>query len=141
MLRHSAGHEELTEKIIGCGVAVHRVFGAGLFESVYEACVVFELTQAGLDVDLRRRVPLTYKGHLLHSSFVADIIVENTVLVEVKAVEALAPVHQAQLITYLKLTGCPIGLLMNFNTPVLKNGIRRVVHPDLYVKQHVPNPD
>ena len=135
MLLRPTGYEELTEKIIGCGVAVHRVYGAGLFESVYQACMVYELGLAGLALDLRRRIPLTYKGQPLHPSFVADIIVENTVLVEVKAVEALSPIHQAQLITYLKLTGCPIGLLMNFNTPVLKSGIRRVVHPDLYVRQ------
>jgi GxxExxY protein len=134
MLICPAHHEELTETIIGCGIEVHRFFGAGLFESVYQLALVFELTAAKLAVEQRRHLPLVYKGYELGASFFADIIVESTVLVEVKAVSALAPVHQAQIITYLKLTGCPVGLLMNFNSTVLRDGIRRVVHPDLYVK-------
>src|SRR3954467_15464731 len=133
MFHDIAGHEELTECIITCGIRVHQTFGPGLFESIYKRCFVIELTEAGLRIDTSRRIPLTYRGHDLDAQFCPDIIIEDTVIVELKAVETLAPVHKTQLITYLKLTGLPLGLLMNFNVDKLRDGIRRVVRPDLYV--------
>ena len=96
--------------------------------------MVIELRAAGLAAEEGRRVPLFYKGHKLAPTLTVDLIVENTVLIEVKAVESIARVHHAQVITYLKLTGLPIGLLMNFNVPVLSDGIRRLVRPDLNVR-------
>jgi GxxExxY protein len=86
-------------------------------------------------VEENRRLELRYKGRNIRKHFWIDLIVDGTLLIEVKSVAALTPVHRAQIITYLKLTACPVGLLINFNVPVLKDGIRRVVHPDLYVKQ------
>jgi GxxExxY protein len=135
MLHDDAEQDQLTERIIGCGIRVHQTFGPGLFESIYKTCFVIELETAGLKFDAARRVPLTYRGRVLDAEFRPDLVVEETVIVEIKAVEALAPVHKTQLITYLKLTGLPIGLLMNFNVDYLKNGIRRVERPDLYIKR------
>jgi GxxExxY protein len=135
MFADSGGHEQLTQQIIGCAVAVHSVFGAGLLESVYETCRAFELTAAGLHIKRDCTIPLIYKGRILGEPFRPDLIVADTVLVEVKAVSALAAVHTAQVITYLKLTGCPVGLLINFNTPLVTRGVRRVTHPDLYERK------
>ncbi len=134
MFHDIARHEELTEGIIGCGIRVHETFGPGLFESIYKRCFMIELTAADFQIDTTRRIPLSYRGHDIGAEFCPDIIVEETVIVELKAVEALARVHKTQLITYLKLTGLPVGLLMNFNVYKLRDGIRRVVRPDLYVK-------
>src|SRR3954469_10880149 len=129
-----AGHEELTENIIRCGIRVHEAFGPGLFESIYQTCFVIELKAAGLEVDTTRHIPLTYRGHELDAYFCPDIIVEDLVVVEVKAVEALTRVHKTQVVTYLRLTGMPIGILVNFNVDRLVDGVRRVVRPDLYLK-------
>jgi hypothetical protein len=134
MFRDVAGHEDLTESIIGCGIRAHETWGPGLLESIYEACLVVELQEAGHRVDTNRRLHLVYKGHDLKVDFCPDLIVDDIVVVEVKALEKLAAVHTAQLITYLKLTGLPLGLLMNFNVPRLKEGTHRVVRPDLLVR-------
>lgn len=134
MFRDTAGHEDLTEAIIACGMQVHETWGPGLLESVYKACSVIELQEDGHLVEANRRLPLIYKGHDLKTEFCPDLIVDNIVVVELKAVERLLPVHKAQLITYLKLTGLPIGLLMNFNVPLLKQGTQRVVRPDLLIR-------
>jgi GxxExxY protein len=134
MFHDMAGHEQLTQDIIGCGIRVHEAFGPGLFESIYRQCLVIDLKASGLAVDTARRIPLTYRGHDLEAHFCPDIIVENTVIVELKAVDALARIHRTQVITYLKLTNLPVGLLMNLNVERLTDGVRRVVHPDLYVK-------
>ena len=91
-----------------------------------------------MKVEAGRAVPITYKGKKIASSLVLDILVEDTVIVELKAVDALHPVHEAQVITYLKLTGCPAGLLLNFNSVLLKNGLRRLDHPEIYVKKRSP---
>jgi GxxExxY protein len=131
MRKDQSDLSQLTERVIGCAITVHRATGAGLLESVYRACLATELRACGLRVETECSLPLFYKGDLLEGSFRADMIVENAVLVEVKAVEALAPIHHAQVITYLKLTGCPVGLLLNFNVPVLRQGIRRLVHPSV----------
>ncbi len=129
------GDAALTESIIGCGIRVHQYFGPSLLESVYHQPLATELRAANLKFEVNRRIPLMYRGVDLETFFQADLIVEDRVIVELKAVETLAPVHCAQLITYLKLTGCPVGLLINFNVPFLKEGIRRVVHPDCYISQ------
>ena len=134
MYRDIAGHEELAGKIIECGIRVHEIFGPGLLESVYRPCLTLELREAGLHVDTTRRVPLVYKSLKLDTFYCPDIIVNDVVIVELKAVESLTAVHSAQLLTYLKLTSIPVGLLMNFNMTLLTQGVRRVVRPDLYIR-------
>lgn len=118
---------ELTEAIIGAAIEVHRSLGPGLLESSYEQCLSHELKQRGLRVRNQVALPLVYKGLELECGFRLDLIVEDTVVVELKAVEALQPVHEAQLITYLKLSRMTVGLLINFCVPVLKDGIVRRV--------------
>jgi GxxExxY protein len=117
----------LTSRIIGLAIEVHRTLGPGLLESVYQACLFHELRNSGLRVDTQTSVPVVYKDVRLDIGFRADVIVERTVVVEVKSVATIAPIHRAQLLTYLKLTGCQAGLLINFNVPVLKQGITRVL--------------
>ena len=119
-------NDPLTERIIGFAIEAHRHLGPGLLESAYEECLCHELSQDGLV--FRRQVPLpvVYKSVRLDCGYRLDIVVENTVIIELKAVERLMPIHEAQLITYLKLSGIPTGLLLNFNTPVLRKGIRRL---------------
>ena len=134
MFRDTAGHEDLTEAIIACGMRVHAAWGPGLLESVYKACLLIELEADGHQVETNLRLPLIYKGHDLKTEFCPDLIIDKIVLVELKAVERLVPVHKAQVITYLKLSGLPIGLLMNFNVPLLKQGTQRIVRPDLLVR-------
>ena len=134
MFHDIAGHEQLTQDIIGCAIRVHETLGPGLLESVYRPCLVIEMRASGFAVDTTRRINLTYRGHDLDVHYCPDIVVNNAVIVELKAVDALARVHQAQVITYLKLTNLPVGLLINFNVDQLTNGVRRVVRPDLYVR-------
>jgi GxxExxY protein len=129
--------EALTGKIIGCAIEVHRILGPGLLESVYRECMIIEMRRAGLRVDSERHVPLDYKGQRISSELKLDLLVEGCVVVELKAVEHLHPIHLAQVITYLKLTGCPAGLLINFNASTLRAGLRRLDHPDRYVKKDV----
>lgn len=112
----------LTWKIIGCAMKVHSALGPGLLESVYLACLILELRRAGLHVETEVRVPVTYGGLKLDCGYRIDILVENTVIIELKAVGAVLPIHEAQLLTYLKLTGKPIGLLLNFNVAAMKDG-------------------
>ncbi len=118
----------VTEAVIGAAIAVHRALGPGLLESAYEQCMVIELEARGLNFQEQQRVPLVYRGVPVDSACRIDLLVEKQVVVELKAVAKLDEVHVAQLITYLKLTGCTAGLLLNFNVPVMKLGIRRVVH-------------
>jgi GxxExxY protein len=105
-----------------------------LFESIFKPCLVIELKASGLEIDTMRRIPLTYRGHNVDAHFCPDIVVQNSVILELKAVEALTHIHKAQVITYLKLTGLPVGLLINFNVERLVEGVRRIVRPDLYEK-------
>jgi GxxExxY protein len=121
----------ITEQIIGAAIEIHRALGPGLLESAYLACLLFELGQRGLQCRSEVSLPVVYKGVRLDCGYRIDLIVEETVIVELKAVEKLLPVHDAQLITYLKLTGKPIGLLINFNVPLLKDGVRRLVSPSV----------
>ncbi len=120
-------HEDLTRNIVGAAIDVHRELGPGLLESVYEECLAFELTQRGLAFARQAPLPLTYKGMSLDSNLRLDLVVEDVVVVELKSVEAILPIHEAQLLTYLRLTRCEVGLLINFNVRVLKNGIVRRV--------------
>lgn len=121
-------YEELTRQIIGAAIEVHRVLGPGLLESAYQVCLAHELELRGIPFERETALPVAYKGVHLDCGYRADFIVDGKVVVELKAIDALAPVHEAQLLTYLKLTGCRVGLLINFNVPVLKDGvIRRVL--------------
>ncbi len=119
---------QLTGDIIGAAIEVHRALGPGLLESTYATCLCDEVNARGLTFAVQRAVPIVYKGKTLDASYRVDLIVEDTVIIEIKAVEALAAVHQSQLLTYLKLTGCPVGLLINFNVPRLLDGVKRLVN-------------
>lgn len=118
---------KITEKIIGVAMNVHRTLGPGLLESAYEACMVFDLSQKGLMVEQQKPLPVIYREVKLDCGYRLDLVIEKSVIVELKAVEKIMPIHNAQLLSYLKLSGCKIGLLINFNTEILKEGIRRVV--------------
>jgi GxxExxY protein len=118
---------QLTHEIIGAAMEVHRTLGPGLLESAYEECLCRELTLRGIPFERQRDMPLEYKGVKLGRGYTVDLVIANKVAVELKAVEAIAPVFEAQLITYLRLGGWTVGLLINFNVPVLKDGIRRKV--------------
>lgn len=119
--------EKLTENIIGSAIEVHRELGPGLLESAYEECMCHELKLRGLEYRRQIEIPVVYKAIQLQCGYRADLIIEEKVVVEIKAIEELKPVHEAQLLTYLRLTGIKIGFLMNFHVPVLKNGIKRRV--------------
>src|SRR5262245_14486988 len=118
----------LTGIIIGAFIEVHRFLGPGLLESAYEACLAFELTSQGLKVERQVELPLCYKGMDLDCSYRLDLLVNDIVIVEVKAVNTIVPIHQAQLTSHLKLSGCKVGLLINFNVMMLKDGITRIVN-------------
>lgn len=121
-----AQRDSLTEKIIGAAIEVHRAIGPGLLESAYEACLAHELKAHGLNFRRQVEVPVRYKGLELDCAYRIDLLVENSVLIELKSVESLLAIHEAQLLTYMKLLGTETGLLINFNAPVLKNGVRRM---------------
>jgi GxxExxY protein len=117
----------LTEQIIGAAIEVHRHLGPGLLESTYEACLKYELEQRGLLVQPQKALPVVYKEIQLEQGYRIDLLVANTIIVELKVVEEITAVHEAQILTYLKLSGHKIGLLFNFNVKLLKNGIRRFI--------------
>ena len=121
-----AQRDLLSEAVIGAAIEVHRALGPGLLESAYEECLCHELNLRGLTFNRQVDLPVAYKGVRLDSGYRLDIVVEGQLLLELKAVEALLPIHEAQLLTYLKLSGIATGLLMNFNVPVLRNGLRRM---------------
>lgn len=118
---------QLTQEIIGAGIAVHRALGPGLLESAYQKCLCRELTLRGIPFQYELPIPLEYRGLRLEAGYRLDLLVAGRVVVEVKAIESIAPIHEAQLLTYLRLGGWNVGLLMNFNVVVLKDGIRRRV--------------
>jgi GxxExxY protein len=130
--------EPLTNRVIACAIEVHKTLGPGLLESVYQECMEVELKSANLEFTSDQQVPLEYKGRRLRGELRLDLLVGGCVVVELKAVEQIHPVYLAQVITYLKLTGCPAGLLLNFNNTSLKNGLRRLDHPDLYKNKEQP---
>ena len=117
---------QLTEKIIGCAIEVHRQLGAGLLESIYESAMAIELELAGLKYTRQVVIPVSYKGHSIGEHRI-DLMVENAVIVELKSVERFDPVFDAQVLSYLKLTGKKVGLLINFNSKLLKDGIKRFI--------------
>ena len=119
--------EGITEQVIGGAIEVHRTLGPGLLESVYEECLAHELTDRGLGVVRQFEVPILYRGHRLDCGFRADLLVEDAVIVELKAVERVVAVHEAKLMTYLRLSGKSVGLMINFNVPRLTDGIVRRV--------------
>lgn len=116
---------KLTEKIIGAAIEVHRYLGPGLLESTYEACLIFELELLGLRVERQKSLPVIYKGMKLEQGYRIDLLVNDKVIIELKVVEKVLPVHKAQILSYLKLSGYQVGLLLNFNVKLLKNGIQR----------------
>ncbi|GAB4286767.1 MAG: GxxExxY protein [Candidatus Dojkabacteria bacterium] len=118
---------QITEKIIGCAIEVHKQLGPGLLESAYEECLYYELQNAGLNVKKQLALPLVYKEIKLDNGYRIDLLVENKVIIEIKSVDAIADIHKAQLMTYMKLADIKIGLLINFNVTKLKDGIVRWV--------------
>ena len=119
--------KELTERIIGSAMEVHKALGPGLLESAYETCLGYELEATGVRFKRQLKLPLTYRGHDLECGYRLDLLVEDKVIVELKSVEKIMPIHEAQLLSYLRLSGKQVGLLINFNVPVLKQGIRRKI--------------
>ncbi len=119
---------ELTYKIIGCAMKVHTELGPGLLENAYEECLFYELLQMGLKVDKQKALPLVYHEVKLDAGYRIDLLIENRIVVEVKAVETFNEVHLAQILTYLKLSKCKFGLLINFNVKSLKDGIKRIIN-------------
>jgi GxxExxY protein len=117
---------QITERIIGAAIEVHRHLGPGLLESAYASCLAKELSLLHLEFEQEKPIPLDYKGLKVDCGYRLDFLVEQSVIVELKSVDQLLPIHSAQLLTYLKLSGCKIGLLMNFNVPILKQGIKRL---------------
>lgn len=119
--------EEVFKKVLDCSFQVHSALGPGLLESAYEECLFYELINAGLKFEKQKPLPLIYKEVKLDAGYRVDLLVEKSVIVEIKSVEALADIHLAQILTYLKLSGCKLGLLANFNVRHLKDGIKRVI--------------
>jgi GxxExxY protein len=119
--------DALSNQVIGCAIEVHRELGPGLMESTYEQCLAYELSHAGLEFKLQLPLPVRYKGIQLDCGYRIDVLVRDTLILELKSVDALVNIHQAQLLTYMKLSGIKTGLLINFNVAQLKSGIRRFV--------------
>lgn len=117
--------KQLTGNIIGAAIEVHRELGPGLLESAYQACLARELSLRQIEFEQEKPIPIEYKGLTIDCAYRLDFLVNRTIIVELKAVDEILPVHQAQILTYMKLLKCKIGLLINFNVPVLKQGVRR----------------
>jgi len=119
--------DALSNLVIGCAIEVHRELGPGLLESTYEQCLAYELAQAGIGFKLQLALPVQYKGLRLDCGYRIDVLVQDSLLLELKSIDAILGIHQAQLLTYMKLAGSKIGLLINFNVQCLKSGIKRFV--------------
>ena len=119
--------DELSNKVIGCALEVHRELGPGLLESTYEQCLAHELMLKGVDFELQHPLPVRYKGVHLDCGYRIDVLIEEKLIVELKSVEHIKPIHEAQLLTYMRLAGIGVGLLINFNVKKLKDGIERFV--------------
>lgn len=117
-----------SERIIGCAIRVHCTLGPGLLESTYETCLCHELSKEGFSVERQKLLPVVYDGIIIDHGYRIDIMVADSLIVELKAVEKILPVHKAQLLSYLRLSKCSLGLLINFNTQCLKDGLHRVVN-------------
>ncbi len=120
--------EALATATVHAALAVHRALGPGLLESAYQECLAIELSLAGISVEREKTLPLVYRGRAIETAYRLDLIVGHRLLVELKAVEVIAPIHQAQVVTYLKLLELPLGLLINFNVPLIKDGIHRILN-------------
>ena len=120
--------DRITGTVINCAIEVHRALGPGLLESAYEACLAFELVEQGLKIERQKPLPVVYRDVELDCGYRLDIFVEESVIVEIKVVDHIAPIHKAQLLSYLKLSECKVGLLINFNVNVLKSGVIRMVN-------------
>lgn len=119
--------EEIFKKVLDCSFTVHTALGPGLLESAYVECLYYELTQSGLMVEKQKPLPLIYKEVKLETGYRIDLLVESSVVIEIKSIESLCDIHMAQILTYLKLSKCKLGLLANFNVKHLKDGIKRVI--------------
>ena len=119
--------DELSNKVIGCALEVHRNLGPGLLESTYEQCLAYEMKAAGIPFKLQHPLPVEYKNIKLDCGYRIDVLVDNSIIIELKSVDKILPIHQAQLLTYMKLAGISTGLLINFNVKYLKDGIKRMV--------------
>ena len=128
MLFNEPFENKITDKIIGCAIEVHKCLCPGLLESAYEECLCYELAQAELEYKRQVALPVIYKGVRLDCGYRMDIVVENLVIVEIKAVDRILPVHEAQLLSYLKIHNKKVGLLLNFQAPLLKQGMKRIVN-------------
>ncbi len=116
----------LSKQIVGAAIEVHKHLGPGLLESIYEQCLEIELKRLGVGFERQKKIPVIYKGQAIGEGFRADFIVENKIIIELKAVEKIIPLHEAQLLSYMKLSKIPLGLIMNFNAVLLKDGIKRM---------------
>ena len=119
--------DELSNRVIGCAIEMHRNLGPGLLESTYEQCLAHELKISGIPFKVQQPLPVQYKGFKLDCGYRTDLLIDNAIIVELKSVDKVLPIHQAQLLTYMKLSGISIGLLMNFNVKYMKSGIKRMV--------------
>jgi GxxExxY protein len=131
MIKNELWYNSITYRIINCAIEVHKELGPGLMESVYEVCLKKTMVDEGLFVTSQIILPVVYKGEKLEKDFVLDLLVEDEIIVELKSVENILPVHEAQLVTYLKLSDKKLGLLINFNVTLLKDGIRRRINGTL----------
>ncbi len=122
---------ELSKVVFDCGLKVHRALGPGLLESAYEECLFYELIKSEVSVEKQKGLPLVYEEVKLDIGYRIDLIIENKLIVEIKAVEALNDIHLAQILTYLKLSGCKLGLLINFNSVLFKDGVKRIINGTL----------
>jgi GxxExxY protein len=127
-MRENDRIDEISHRIIGAAIEVHRHLGPGLLESAYQSCLTFELKQLGLKLEEQKPLPVVYKQVKLDCGYRLDMVVEDEIILEIKAVEKLIPIHEAQLLAYLRLAKKRVGLLMNFHVPVLKNGLKRIVN-------------
>jgi GxxExxY protein len=127
-MRENDRLDEILHRIIGAAIEVHRHLGPGLLESAYQSCLAFELKQLGLKLEEQKPLPVVYKKVKLDCGYRLDFVVENEIIIEIKAIEKLLPIHDAQLLSCLRLTEKRVGLLMNFHVPVLKNGLKRIVN-------------
>ncbi len=122
------GRDKLTGEIIGAAIDIHRSLGPGLLESTYEECMAYELTERGLEFQRQLALPIHYKGRQLNAGYRVDLLVNRQIIVELKSVQTIEPVHEAQLLTYLKLANIQCGLLLNFNVSMMKLGVRRLLN-------------
>ena len=127
---------QITSTIIGAAIRIHRALGPGLLEKAYWCCLCFELYSAGLRIETQKSLPLVYRGVNIECAYRADLIVEGLVIVEVKAVNGLAPIHSRQLLTYLRLASCPLGLLLDFGGETMKAGVKRVINDRDIAPEH-----